>query len=85
MAEYHVASYIIRCHGEVVMQTASAIAQFAGMEVHATDAVGKIIVTVEGTSHRDVANTIEQLRELPEIVDIAAVYHEYTNASCGEE
>ena len=85
MSEYHIASYIIRCYGEFVEQTAALIEAINGTEVHAKDANGKMIVTVEGNSHRDVANTVEALREIPHVVDIAAVYHEYTNTSFGEE
>lgn len=78
MSEYHVASFIVRCHGNYLDSIVAQIQKMQGAEVHDQDVMGKIIVTAEGQTHRTISNITEQIRDMAHVVDVAAVYHEYT-------
>lgn len=77
MSEYHVASFIVRCHSKHIDIVLLGIKQIPGAEVHEHDPMGKVIVTAEGETHRAISNITEQIRDMPQVVDVAAVYHEY--------
>jgi len=78
MKEYHVASFIVRCHGEYLVNVISDIEKISGAQIHEQDPLGKIIVTAEGYSHKQISHITEEIRDMTHVVDIAAVYHEYT-------
>lgn len=77
MSEYHVASFIVRCRRKYLASIVSQIQSLEGAEVHDQDPMGKIIVTAEGNTHRNISNITEQIRDMAHVVDVAAVYHEY--------
>lgn len=77
MSEFHVSSFIVRCHQAHLEHIIASIGSIAGAEVHEHDPMGKIIVTAEGESHRSISNITEQIRDMSHVVDVAAVYHEY--------
>jgi nitrate reductase NapAB chaperone NapD len=77
MSEYHIASFIVRCHAGYLETIVTQIQNIVDAEVHDQDPMGKIIVTVEGTTHRAISKITEQIRDMAHVVDLAAVYHEY--------
>ncbi len=77
MNEFHIASFIVRCHGKHLDTVVSSIEKIAGAEVHEQDPLGKIIVTAEGGSHKQISHITEEIRDMSHVVDVAAVYHEY--------
>lgn len=77
MSEYHIASFIVRCHPTYLDTIVAQIQNIPDTEVHGQDPMGKIIVTVEGTTHRTISKITEQIRDMAHVVDLAAVYHEY--------
>ena len=81
MSEYHVASFIVRCHARHLPEVTAQIQQMPGTEVHGQDAKGRVIVTIEGANHGAIADQTEQVRLIPNVVDVAAVYHEYAPAT----
>ena len=81
MSEYHVASFIVRCHPQCLAEVAAQIGIVNGAEVHGQDAKGTLIVTVEGCGHHDIADRAESIREISNVVDLASVYHEYAPAT----
>lgn len=77
MSEYHVASFIVRCHHKYLDSIVEKIQLIKGADVHHRDPMGKIIVTAEGETHRTITNITDQIRDMAHVVDVAAVYHEY--------
>lgn len=77
MGEFHISSFIVRCHRENLQAVMENISQIKGAEVHDFDPIGKVIVTAEGASHRIISNITEEIRDMTQVVDVAAVYHEY--------
>ena len=80
MSEVHIASFIGRCEPNDTAKMQALIEQRDGCEVHGSDAVGKLIIVIEGASHGDIANQFEQLRALAGLLDLQPVYHEYFEA-----
>lgn len=79
MSEYHIASFIVKCHGKYLNAITFAIGEIQGAEVHEQDPIGKLIVTAEGATHKNISNITEQIRDMTHVADVAAVYHEYTS------
>jgi len=78
--EYHVASYVISTRRGNESQIAEAINRMDGVEVHA-NGNGKLVVTAEAGSVRDLAAIADELAAVEHVVNVAPVYHEYAAAA----
>lgn len=75
MNELHIASFIVRTRAEAATDVAQRIAAIEGAEIHAVED-GKIIVVVEAPGERELADRMEDLRGLPEVLMVNLVYHQ---------
>jgi nitrate reductase NapD len=75
MTELHIASFIVRTRAEAAADVATRIATLEGAEIHAVED-GKIIVVVEAPSERRLADRMDELRALPEVLMVNLVYHQ---------
>ncbi len=75
MTELHIASFIVRTRAEVAADVAQRIAAMEGAEIHAVED-GKIIVVVEAPGERELADRMDDLRGLPEVLMVNLVYHQ---------
>lgn len=78
-SEYHVASFVVRAMPDRAASVATRIESLPGLEVHAVED-GKIIVTAEAGGARELADMARTLQDLPAVIAVAPVYHEYTGA-----
>ena len=74
--EYHVAGYVVSTRPQHGAEVASHINSMAGLEVHAEED-GKLIVTAEAHSVRDLAEMAASLEAIEHAITVAPVYHEY--------
>jgi nitrate reductase NapD len=72
--ELHVAGIVAHAYPEEVARVALAITRFAGAEVHATAPDGKLIITLEAPSAREIAAQIEALQRLEGVLSASLVY-----------
>jgi nitrate reductase NapD len=73
--ELHIASFIVRTRADDAADVAHRIAAIEGAEVHAVED-GKIIVVVEASGERELADRMDDLRGLPEVLMVNLVYHQ---------
>jgi nitrate reductase NapD len=71
----HIASVIVRARPEQADAAAARIASVAGVEVRASEG-GKIIAVLEASSERALADQMEVLRDLPDILMVSLVFHQ---------
>ncbi len=74
MTELHIASFIVRARADAAAEVARRITSLEGAEVHAVEG-GKIIVVVEAPSEHGLADRMDDLRELPDVLMVNLVYH----------
>lgn len=54
-----------------------------GVEVHAMAPEGRLVLTIEMTDDRELAETFERLAQIPQIASTVLVYHHFEE--CGPE
>ena len=78
-AEYHVASFVVHTKPADSGEVTDQLADLHGVEVHG-DNNGKLVVTAEATDVRELADLTDSIQQLPNVVAVAPVYHEFTDA-----
>jgi nitrate reductase NapD len=71
----HIASLIVRARPELAAAVAARLAGDADTEVHAVEA-GKIIVVVESPSAHALADRMDEMRGLENVLMVSLVYHQ---------
>ena len=61
-----------------------AIAELPGAEVHASDGVGKLVVTLETVSGAEISERIDAIRALEGVFAASLVYHQVEDAGAEE-
>ncbi len=82
--EFHISSLVV--YGKVGMLKAisTAIVGLPGAEVHASDAAGKLIVTLETASESEISKRIDAIRALDGVFAASLVYHQVEDANTKE-
>ncbi|MBC8024506.1 MAG: chaperone NapD [Steroidobacteraceae bacterium] len=75
MTQVHVASLIVRTRAENAHDVASRIARAPSTEIHAVEN-GKIVVVVESTGERALADQMDEIREDADVLMVSLVYHQ---------
>lgn len=71
----HIASVIVRARPESADAVAACFTQRPGTEVHAVED-GKIIVVLEASGERELADLMEAMRNEPEVLMVSLVFHQ---------
>ncbi|GAA0819867.1 chaperone NapD [Colwellia asteriadis] len=74
--EYHVASLVAYCMQDQIGEVTQAINAIEGAEIHATSVEGKIVLTLEGDSHKTIGKRMDQLRIHQGLINLSPVYHQ---------
>ena len=72
----HIASLLVQVRPERIAAIAEQLAGREGVEVHATDPKGKIIVTIEAGSDRRLLDTVSWIEATPGVIAAPLVYHQ---------
>jgi nitrate reductase NapD len=75
IGELHIASLVVRCRPERMTAVRNAIAALPGAEIPAEDAVGKLVVTLEGTSEHAIRRQLDTIGALPGVLSATLVAH----------
>ena len=73
--ELHIASLVVRCRPERIAELERALATLPGAEIAATDASGKLVVTLESASEQVIARRLEEIGALPGVLSATLVFH----------
>lgn len=83
--EVHIAGLLVQTRPARLSRVAAAMAGFPGVEIHARNEAGKLVVVCEcGSGHETVA-LIDRIRDLPGVLNVALVYQHAESAREMEE
>jgi len=72
--ELHIAGIVVHAYPESVQRVAETIERIPGAEVHAVSRDGKLVVTLEAPTSREVAARIESIQKLDAVLSASLVY-----------
>jgi nitrate reductase NapD len=70
----HIAGVLVQAHPAQLAALSERLAEVHGLEVHHTEDDGRIIVTIEGASRRDVAEALTTLQTMDGVLAASLVY-----------
>ncbi len=83
--ECHISSLIVYCDTASKEAARATIEALSGVEVHAIDECGKLIVVIEANSEAETLAHIDRINEIKGVYSTALVYHHCESAQSLEE
>ena len=72
--EIHIAGVVVHALPQAVEAVRDAIARMPGADVHGASRDGKLVVTLEASSAREIAGCIDQIQQLSPVLSASLVY-----------
>lgn len=72
----HIASLLIHIRPELLDAVKTNLRQLDGLELHQESPQGKLVVVLETEHERHILDRIDQINNLPGVLNAALVYHE---------
>lgn len=76
VAPLHIASLALQVFPAHLSATKDWLTQQAGVEIHAEDPVGKLVVVVETDHERAITQLLDKMVERPGVLNASLIYHE---------
>jgi len=73
----HISSVIIHAHPDHMEATRSQLLAMEGVEIHAIETSGKLIVTLDTQDEKGTTDTFEQLSRVDGVMSATMVYHHF--------
>lgn len=71
----HIAGLVIHARPENLDRVRSGLASLSGVEVHACDPRGKLVITIEASSDSVIADLLVAIPELPGVIGCNLAHH----------
>jgi periplasmic nitrate reductase NapD len=85
-AELHIAGIVVQVLPQSVSHVAKSIAGLSGAQIHGSARDGKLVVTLEAASAREIAARMEDIHQLHAVLSASLVYqHNETLEAMMEE
>ncbi len=85
MSEYNICGVLVMTNPKMGAIVEDTLNKIEGVEVHARENGGKLVVTVEGPHSRECANTISDFGDIKGVVSTSLVYHEIDSDDASSE
>ena len=72
--ELHIAGIVVHALPESVQRVAESIAGLSGAEIHAASRDGKLVVTLEAPSAREIAARMDDIQQFDAVLSASLVY-----------
>lgn len=72
----HIASLLVHCRPELLDAVKRNLMLLPGLELHQESAAGKVVVVLEAEHESTILQTIDQIQQLPGVLNAALIYHE---------
>ena len=83
-AECHIASLIVYARSEQRDAVAVELNRIEGLDIHAIDPTGKLIITLETDSEADILDCISRIQGIAGVLGANLVYHQIDHQSENE-
>lgn len=77
----HISSLIVQLQPECIEEVSRHCQAHPGVEVHATDPRGKMVLILETGGQREIVDFIEGLQRAPGVLSVSLVYHHAESAT----
>ncbi|MBB3192232.1 chaperone NapD [Halomonas cerina] len=78
--EVHISSLVVQLQPERIEPVSQRCRAHPGVEVHATDPQGKMVLVLETSGQREVVEFIDGLQLAPGVLSVSLVYHQVERA-----
>ena len=85
MAELHIASCVARVRPEALDTAITKIEAAIGSAISARDAIGKVVIVLEGASTGALLDQMDQIRKIPGVLNVEMVYQHAEEESVMKE
>lgn len=75
-SEIHISSFIIYCAPDAMAKVRAKVNSFPSTEIYAEAPEGKFVVVMETENQGFITTTIDEINNLPEVINTALVYHQ---------
>ena len=75
-SEVHISSFIIYCTPNAMQSVRAKVNSFPTTEIYAESPEGKFVVVMETENQGFITTTIDEINDLPEVLNTALVYHQ---------
>lgn len=72
--ELHIAGIVVHARPDGAQRVTAAIAGWHGAEVHAASPDGKLVVTLEAPTSREIASRMEEIQRIEGVLSASLVY-----------
>ncbi|UCP11451.1 chaperone NapD [Pseudomonas sp. MM213] len=72
----HIASLVVLARPELFDAVKTNLRLLDGLELHHESAAGKLVVVLEASHENQILQRIEQINNLPGVLNAALIYHE---------
>ncbi|WP_111414968.1 chaperone NapD [Billgrantia lactosivorans] len=79
-AQVHISSLVVQLRPGRLEEVARHCRAHDGVEIHATDPRGKLVLVLETAGQRDIVAFIEGLQRAPGVLSVSLVYHHAESA-----
>jgi len=73
----NISGVLVHAFPEKAADVSRRLESMEGVEVHANTDEGKIVVTIEKTNDKSVADTLLELQVMPDVLNASMVYHHF--------
>ena len=85
MAELHIASCVARVRPDALNAAIVQIESTIGCDVSARDAIGKVVIVIEGASTGALLDQMDEIRNIPGVLNVEMVYQHAEEESVMKE
>ena len=76
-AEHHISSLVVHALPDTADRVSEALAALGGIEIHARDPSGKLILTLETSDDATIVERLNEIHEIPGVLSAALVFHHF--------
>lgn len=76
----NISGILVQAYPENLTSVCRALSDMEGVEVHASNDAGKIVVTIEKESNAAMSDMLLSLQNLPGVLAASMVYHQFDDA-----
>ncbi|WP_207265094.1 chaperone NapD [Pseudomonas sp. GW101-3H06] len=77
----HIASLVVLARPELLQAVKANLRLLDGVELHQESTAGKLVVVLETTHENQILQRIEQINNLPGVLNAALIYHEILDSA----
>lgn len=73
----HISGVLVHARPDHLSRLMERISTIEGLEIHASDKDGRLVITVEKDDERTTTDAFEQLNQLPGVLSATMIYHHF--------